>query len=46
MSRYPIKRTKYCKTVGKTRVENIAKILQDLGFSVTIRNPEAHDVDT
>lgn len=45
MRRYPVKRTKYCKTVGKIRVENIAEILQNLGFSVTIRNPESHGVD-
>ena len=44
--RYPVDRTKYCKTVGRTRVENIAEILRSLdGFDVTIKEPEAHDVD-
>lgn len=46
MIRYPVERIKYCKTVGKTRVENIAEILRSLeGFDVTIKEPEAHDVD-
>ena len=44
--RYPVERTKYCKTVGKTRVNNIAEILRSLeGFDVTVKDPEAHDVD-
>lgn len=46
MMRYPVERTEYCKTVGRTRVENIAEILRSLdGFDVTIKKPEAHDVD-
>ena len=46
MVRYPVERTIYCKTVGKTRVENIAEILRSLeGIDVTIKEPEAHDVD-
>lgn len=44
--KYPVERAKYCKTVGRTRVENIAEILRSLdGFEVTIKEPEAHDVD-
>lgn len=43
--RYPAKRTKYCKTVGKTRVENVARILRNLGFVVITLEPERHDVD-
>lgn len=44
--RYPVERIKYCKTVGKTRVDNIAEILRSLdGFDVTVKEPEAHDVD-
>lgn len=45
MSRYPVKRTNYCKTVGKTRVENAAGILRNLGFTVAVREPECHGVD-
>jgi len=35
----------YNKVVGKTRVENIASILEHLGFTVVIKEPENHDVD-
>lgn len=35
----------YCKTVGRTRVENIASILEELGLTVTIKKPENDDVD-
>lgn len=45
MSRYPVRRTKYSKTVGKTRVENITEILQNLGFTVFVGKPENDDVD-
>ena len=46
MMRYPVERIKYCKTVGRTRVENIAEILRSLdGFDATAKDPEAHDVD-
>jgi Holliday junction resolvase len=45
VKRYPVKRIEYCKTVGKTRVENIAKTLRDLGFTVIARKPEDDDVD-
>jgi len=43
--RYPVERTKYNKIVGKTRVENIAKILREFGFTVETEEPENHDVD-
>lgn len=43
--RYPVERMKYDKTVGKTRVENIAQILRELGFNVVTKHPENHDVD-
>jgi len=44
--RYPVDRTTYCKTVGRTRVKNIAEIFRSLdGFDVTIKESEAHDVD-
>lgn len=43
---YPVERIKYCKTVGRTRVENIAEILRSFdGFDVIVKEPEAHDVD-
>lgn len=46
MIRYPVERTKYCKTVGKTRVENIVEILLSLeSFDAIVREPEADDVD-
>jgi hypothetical protein len=43
--RYPVERTEYCKTVGKTRVENISAILRELGFIVITGEPENDDVD-
>jgi Holliday junction resolvase len=43
--RYPVKRTEYCKIVGETRVDNISKILKDLGFHVDVRKIENDDVD-
>jgi Holliday junction resolvase len=45
VNRYPVKRTEYCKIVGKTRVDNISKILEDLGFTVIVRKIEDDDVD-
>ena len=42
---YPVERTEYCKVVGKTRVENIAGILEHFGFAVVTKEPENHDVD-
>jgi len=42
---YPVPRIEYNKVVGKTRVENIANILEHLGFAVIIKEPENHDVD-
>ena len=42
---YPVPRMEYNKVVGKTRVENIAFILEHLGFAVVIKQPENHDVD-
>jgi len=43
--RYPVERTNYNKIVGKTRVDNIAKILREFGFTVETKEPENHDVD-
>jgi hypothetical protein len=43
--RYPVERIEYNKTVGKTRVENIAQILRELEFNVVTKGPENHDVD-
>jgi hypothetical protein len=43
--RYPVERMEYNKIVGKTRVENIAQTLRELGFSVVTKKPENHDVD-
>jgi Holliday junction resolvase len=43
--RYPVKRTEYCKIVGETRVNNISKILKDLGFNVVVRKVEDDDAD-
>jgi Holliday junction resolvase len=43
--RYPVKRTEYCKIVGETRVNNISKILKNLGFNVDVRKIENDDVD-
>jgi hypothetical protein len=45
INRYPVKRIEYCKFVGKTRVDNISKILKDLGFTVIVRKIENNDVD-
>lgn len=45
MVRYPVERTEYCKTVGKTRVDNIAEILENLSFDVITRETEFHNVD-
>lgn len=42
---YPDERMIYNKTVGRARVENIASILEELGFTVTIKEPENKDVD-
>jgi Holliday junction resolvase len=43
--RYPVKRSEYCKIVGETRVNNISKILKDLGFNVVVRKVEDDDAD-
>ena len=42
---YPVERMEYNKVVGRTRVENIALILEHFGFTVVIKEPENHDVD-
>lgn len=43
--RYPEDRRTYCKTVGRTRVENIAEIIRSLGFTVATGKVEDDDVD-
>jgi hypothetical protein len=43
--RYPADREIYCKTVGQTRVENIAEAIRSLGFIVLTAEPEDDDVD-
>jgi hypothetical protein len=43
--RYPVERWEYNKIVGKTRVENIAEILRELGFAVDTYYVENDDVD-
>jgi len=45
MIRYPVERTKYCKTVGQIRVDNIAEILKELGFGIKTEEPECHGPD-
>lgn len=45
MMRYPALKTMYNKIVGKTRVDNIAEILRNLGFRVRVGKIEGDDVD-